>query len=371
MARRARGEGTIFPFTQNGKRKWRAQITWRDERGRRKRRSRIADSQAAAKVLLHELQAELTGGGLSASSMTVAGFLAHWLETKIAPNRAAATLDSYTRAVENHIVPHIGDELLHELDLVHIERLLTALADVGSRTRENAFVVLRAALNHAVKVQRLKSNPCLYAERPVHRRKNIRPFTADETRKILAATETHRLHALFALAFHLGLRQEELFALRWDCVDFETETLRIERAVVEIAGNLSVKETPKNEASRRTLPLAGATLEAMIEHRRRTMAEGQAANPLVFPNRRGGYIRLGVFRTRIWQPLLKRLGIDYRGFHHTRHSFATAALSAGEDILSVSRLLGHARPSTSLDTYGTWLPSKQKEVAERVSRRLG
>lgn len=372
MARRSRGEGTIFPFVQNGKKRWRAQVTYYDQDGKRRRRSKIGMSQADARVLLSELQSEIAGGRLREKScLTVAGFLSLWLETAVAPNRAAATLDSYTRAVENHISPHIGAVRLDELEPIHIDGLLVSLQSVGSRTRENAFVVLRAALNKAVKQRRIPSNPCLACDRPQHNRKSIRPFAAAESKAILKAVETHRLHALFVLAFHLGMRQEELYGLLWNAVDFDAGTVRVERAVVEIAGNVVVKESPKNESSRRTLPLVGATLDALMAHRLASIAAGNAANPIVFPNRRGAYIRLGVFRTRVWKPLLKRLEIDYRGFHHVRHTFATEALSSGEDILSVSKILGHARPSTTLDIYGHWLPSKQKEVAERLAKRLG
>ncbi len=53
---------------------------------------------------------------------------------------------------------------------------------------------------------------------------------------------------------------------------------------------------------------------------------------------------------KVWEPLLKRLGIRYRPPYQMRHTFATLAISTGENINWVARMLGHKSPVITLET---------------------
>ena|GEM_PF-6405099 len=59
--------------------------------------------------------------------------------------------------------------------------------------------------------------------------------------------------------------------------------------------------------------------------------------------------------------------IPVHSSHALRHSFATIALSeAGGNVLSVSRALGHARPSITLNVYGHLAPSGLEQLMHQV-----
>ena len=47
---------------------------------------------------------------------------------------------------------------------------------------------------------------------------------------------------------------------------------------------------------------------------------------------------------KVWEPVLKRLGVRYRPPYQMRHTFATLAISVGENINWVARMLGHKSP---------------------------
>ena len=61
---------------------------------------------------------------------------------------------------------------------------------------------------------------------------------------------------------------------------------------------------------------------------------------------------------------------DFEGvrLHDLRHTQATVLLKHGEDILTVSRRMGHAKPSTTLDVYGHVMPGMDKEAADLFGR---
>jgi integrase len=101
------------------------------------------------------------------------------------------------------------------------------------------------------------------------------------------------------------------------------------------------------------------------------MLEGHAANKLVFPAPRGGYLERGTFRTRLWNRLLERLHLERRGFHHTRHTYACLALADGVPLPTVSQILGHAKQETTLRFYSRHLPGHQKTATESATRLFG
>ena len=63
-----------------------------------------------------------------------------------------------------------------------------------------------------------------------------------------------------------------------------------------------------------------------------------------------------------------KLGIEHRGIHHARHTFATHALAAGVDVLVVSKTLGHAKASVTWDIYGHVIKGTENKAVETVSK---
>jgi integrase len=78
-------------------------------------------------------------------------------------------------------------------------------------------------------------------------------------------------------------------------------------------------------------------------------------------------MRAANFRTRVWQPAVKDVGLDGFTFHSLRHSSVGFMVAAGSHPLVIQRRVGHASVSTTMDVYGQVLP----EVDERVARDLG
>ena len=64
---------------------------------------------------------------------------------------------------------------------------------------------------------------------------------------------------------------------------------------------------------------------------------------------------------------VRRAGIQETNFHALRHTFATRALEHGMDVVTLSRILGHANPSITLDKYG----HAQEEQKKRSINQMG
>ncbi len=82
-----------------------------------------------------------------------------------------------------------------------------------------------------------------------------------------------------------------------------------------------------------------------------------------------------LFRQKAWEPVLKRLNLRYRSPYQMRHTFATLAISAGENINWVARMLGHKSPVVTLERYNRYVPNLTRsdgrallEVEEKAKR---
>jgi integrase len=73
-----------------------------------------------------------------------------------------------------------------------------------------------------------------------------------------------------------------------------------------------------------------------------------------------------LFRMKVWEPLLRRVGIRYRPPYQMRHTFATLAISAGENVNWVARMLGHKSPVVTLEKYNRFVPNLTRQDGQAM-----
>lgn len=363
--RRGSGEGSVVPH--NGR--WKA--IWTVSIKPRKTRTKTFGKRSEATQWLAQKQLERDAESKSESvqsDMLLSDWVTTWL-SDVERQRATSTFEGYKHHAEKFIVPNLGSVPLRDLAPMAFRNLLSELESdyAEQRTLLEVYNVALRCMAAAEKMELISRNPVAQVSRPKYERKDIRPFTIEETRAILKQAESHRLHAMFVLAFSLGLRQGELFALEWSDIDWELRTIRIERQAVNNRGKISITK-PKTKAGRRTLDLADNLVQALRERQALAMTEGHAANPVVFPAAQGGYIQRSSFATRHWKKILKACEIPERGLHHARHTFATHALTQGCPLHVVSKILGHSSPTVTLEAYSHLIDTAQRGTVEKVSQ---
>jgi integrase len=369
MARRANGEGSVFQ-TNGGQ--WKVAITVGTADGKSRRISRNARSQKDGVAILRKLRGEDGAAPSVIVAATLAAFLDSWLSEHVKAHKAPATESLYRSMVERVIVPRLGTIPLTRLRTSHVQSFADALVNdkVKPRTRQVAFAVLRGALRHAVRIGNISTDPTIGIEKPQHERKEVFPFSAEDVKSLLTITKGTRWHAMVMLAVTSGMRQGELFGLEWSNVDLKAGGLRIVQAAAEVRGKVTIRK-PKTKSSVRVIELPKAVIGALHDHRAIMLKEGHAANKLVFPAPEGGLMSRSTFRHRYWLPMLTKAKLKARGFHHTRHSYATIALGAGVPVHVVCKVLGHAKPSTTLDIYAHVLQAHQAAATDAMQRLFG
>ena len=129
----------------------------------------------------------------------------------------------------------------------------------------------------------------------------------------------------------------------------------------------------KNDKTRR-ITLAPFIVRKLQEHKRQQLEQKLLAGPIwsnnegfIFTNEVGRHL---IFYTVFenYKRIVKDIGIPDARFHDLRHSYAVAALQAGDDVKTVQENLGHHTAAFTLDTYGHVTEQMKRESAARMDR---
>lgn len=375
MTRRANGEGSVYR-RQDGR--WVGATYAHTNTGGRKRVVVYGSTRAQAKERLVTLERDLDRGvRVSVENWNVQSYLEHWLATVVKPNLAPKTYQGYELAVRLHIVPHIGKKKLRALTVRDVRFMCQDLAGtgLGRRSVQRVHAVLRAGLQYAMREELIPRNVAKLVQVPAPVEHVGRSLSPDEAKKLLEASKSDRLHALFVAAVYLGLRRGELLGLRWEHVDLEAETLQIVQTLQRVDGRIQVLP-PKTRYSRRTVPLPPQAVDALRAHKvaqgKERLAAGAAWQDtgIVFASRIGTPMEPDNLR-RNWYRVRKVVDEPLPRFHDLRHTCVTLLLTEGVPPHIVQQIVGHSAIDVTMTIYAhTSLEEKRKALrllGERLS----
>lgn len=147
---------------------------------------------------------------------TLGVYLERWLDDVVRDTVKQRTFKNYAYIVRRHITPALGRVRLRSLKAGNLRRLYREKLDAGlsSRTVQIIHTVLRKALQQSVRDDILPRNVCEAVTAPRRSKKEMRPLTPAQAKRLLEVARGDRLEALYVLAVTTGLRQGELLGLR-------------------------------------------------------------------------------------------------------------------------------------------------------------
>jgi integrase len=262
--------------------------------------------------------------------------------------------EGYARALRRHCFPRFGERPIAQIDEDAIASLVRDLQADGlsGSTVAGVLVPLGGVLRYAVRQKLIPHNPVARlerSERPRLVRREKRILTADEIATLLVAT-TRAYRPITATAIFTGLRLSELLGLWWGDLDLDGGVLHVRRTL-DRTGSFA---KPKTAQSARTVVLTPSLVVLLRRHKHASAFTGPT--DLVFATRTG---RPLYYRNVTRQGLavaVDRAGIDHEPqpklrFHDLRHTYTSLLIAQGLSLPFVSRQLGHAFPSYTLNTY--------------------
>lgn len=232
----------------------------------------------------------------------------------------------------------------------------------GRATVANAYRVLRLVMNVAVEDGLIDSNPCRIKGGGTHKAKE-RPVLTVEQTEDLAARVPDRYRALVYLLCWSALRIGEATELRRKDVDFQTGSVRVDRAVYRVPAKGYVVDTPKSDAGHRSVHLPGFVMDELQTH----MSDFTLPQPeaLVFPTRsqRCAY---GAAQTAITRSL-RDMGLSDVRVHDLRHTGQQFAAGQGASLADLMQRLGHSTVNAAM-VYAHASPENDRQIAEKMGQ---
>ena len=364
MARKTRGrnEGSIY---QRSNGKWRAQVSING-----KRYGKTCTNKRAAQHWIRRMQNEIDQGfDIERSNITLEEYLFQWLENSKASIRES-TAYQYQLEIKNHIIPHIGHIKLNDLQLFRVEKFYSDLqkSGIGARTIRLTHAVLHKALVKAAKYGLINQNPAHGASLPKYGFSEMNVFDSSQVTQFLIAAQGNRYESLCYLAIHTGMRQGELFGLKWTDLQWNSGNLHVQRQVKRVPGQGWKFESPKTKSGRRTIMLGESTID-VLRRQKSILTKNKALAGdrwkdlnLIFPSLIGTPGDPSNLRKE-FRKILNKASLPEIRFHDLRHTAASLMLNNGVPPIVVSKRLGHANPSITLNTYGHLYVEMQSEAA--------
>jgi integrase len=341
----------------------------RDEKKLRKTFTHKGEAESWAADIKHGVD---LGTIRAPTKRTVADAAAAWLvgaEEGTIRNRSGnrykpATLRGYRQALEDHVLPVLGETRLNGLTTSDIQELVDRWQAAGQApsTIRNSVKPLQAIYRRGRSREGLAVNPTRDLELPAPTPKEVEIVAPEVAAELLAAIPAED-RAIWATALYAGLRYGELRALRWSSVDLASGSIRVVESWDAKAGSIA----PKTRTSRRSTPLPGLLRDYLMEHR---ISRGEpAADALVFGNDGVPFQAAVIYRRadRAWQDAsLGRLRL-----HQARHTYASFMIAAGVNAKALSSFMGHSSIKVTFDLYGHLMPGTEAEAAALLDAYLG
>lgn len=273
------------------------------------------------------------------------------------------TLLAYNVTCKTKIIPYFKEKLVTQVKPIDIKRFQDHLLDknLGKGTINLARVLLKQVFNLAILSEHIKLNPIKMVDMPQMQKTKVKqkPLTLDEIDLILNNTKG-AVRNFLGISFFTGARSGEILALKWEDIDFITDTISINKTIAE--GYIN---SPKTESSARDiemLPEAKKFLKAQ-------QMETGLKKGFVFLNKKDEYYGSNSHFYSHFQKVLEHLGLEKRSLHSTRHTFASMMLNNNIDSLWVSKTLGHENLNITLGIYTHYMPKKKKMVIGFLEKR--
>ena len=416
--KRGNNEGSIF-LRKDGR--WSAQVDLGWENGKRKRptfygrtRKEVADE------LNRALRDKAQGMPIAVERQTLEQFLVRWLADSVRPSVRPLTHEQYEQHVRLYINPELGKVQLSKLSVQQVQMFVNRLlkkekkisgrkvSTVGAgkgaidkdltneeapratllspRTVRITLFVLRRALAQAVKWGLAARNVADLVDRPKVERREIRPPTQDQVKRLLDALKGHRFEALFTVCLTLGLRRGEVLALRWDDIDLEKRTLSVTQALQRSGGKYCEPGNqgsklrfvpPKSNRGFRTLAMPDCVVSLLRAHRAKQAQERLLIGSdwqdygLAFSSIKGTPIEPRRADTEFKHILTTAELPDTIRLHDSRHFAATTLLAQGVHPRTVMEILGHSEIGLTMNTYSHVVPDLMRQAADKIDAAIG
>ena len=289
------------------------------------------------------------------ASISLTSYIAEWLATFKETTVKQSTYDrllTSAKALEAYTIASMPIGEITCIDIQHYVNDLTKRG-YGLSTIKKQMRIVTAPLKQASALHIIPADPGIGIRLPSRYNVSkperlIEAYNVEEQTALLNVISSGRRTGYYAimLMIETGLRVGEVLALRWRDVQLNRKRLNVRNTVVRLANKRQsfVQDSVKSESSRRTIPLTPEAINILERQ------YGRKKSEWVFTNDDGQRLSYEALRYQT-RKACNEAGIEFRGEHVFRHTFATNCYHKGIDVKILSRLLGHADVNITYNLY--------------------
>ena len=305
-----------------------------------------------------------------------------WIETYPYTRKKSSTRNRKQSA--KHLLKAWADIPINKISKqVYRKHMNSLISNYKYNTREGIHVVGKMIFDYAIDMEYLKVNPTLnYDMDYIDDETRLVFLEKDELVQFIEIAKKHGLYndlEFFSLLAYSGMRIGEAICLQWKDIDFESESIIINKTYYNPNNNKYKFELqkPKTRSSEREIlidPSITKLLEKLKIKQKSTKQDNNIfykEQGFVFTCPEGYPFSIRQFSNRL-QRLLKRMGDLNKNItpHSFRHTHASLLIEANANMKVISHRLGHATISTTDQIYGHLTRGLEKKASHQFSELM-
>ena len=351
-------------------------MTWKPDEGMRKKQ---IEKELNRQAVMFE---EAVNHGYKTSAMKFQELAEEWFEN-YAKNALRSTTYERMLQLTHRVYPAIGHLRIDKITARHLQSFVNSLAKEGANEKTGkplAPITLRHILSfisdvfsYAVRMDLVADNPCRKVTIPKGEVKEKPIYSQEEMAQLLTAIngEPTKYRAFFFLIAYSGFRRSEMLGLEWKDIDFENDIISVKRTSNYTSERGIYTDTTKTKRSKRVLKISPYIMNILKE-----LKDEQDEEALRLGDKWVESDRLFVkwdgspMNNQTPYGWLKEFceknDMPFYGIHSFRHFAASALISSGLDVVTVSSALGHCNSGTTLNVYAHMFQTAQARVAQAM-----
>lgn len=283
------------------------------------------------------------------------------------------TITTYKIHLDLYIYPYLGDLKITDITTNTLDTFFSSMSEkYAYNTAKMIHKIVSGIMGLAYRKDVIDRNPMDKAN-PLKR--NPQELIDNESDEVDAMDETEiaaflkaveneplRWKTYFILSYETGCRKGEIFGIQRDCFNAEDGSIAIKRIVeYDAIKKEHYVDTPKSRKAR-TVYVSPGTAKLVQELFDSQKADG-VISPWLFWNRVNPEELPCPSAANSWlKNFCLKNGLKHAWPHKLRHTHASIAIRNGVDVITVSRNLGHSKPSITVDLYSHSTDEARKQI---------
>ncbi len=235
--------------------------------------------------------------------------------------------------------------------------------------------LLNQSFSQAVKWKKIMFNPVADADPPSVKYEEMSIWSLKNIQEFLRNCKGERHYLTFLLAIYTGMRRGEILGLHWSDIDLEQKVIHVKRSLAHVPKKGYIFTSLKTKNSKRQIPIPEFVLNELVLQKKR-IEEWKELVGSVFEDQdlvictNTGSLQDPRNVVRVMKRIVKNAKVPNIRFHDIRHTHASILISAGVDIVKISKRLGHANPKITLEFYAHLLPNTDCDIADTFHQTI-